>query len=258
MSLLMQTSQTPRAAAALTRYILEGIDVREALPLVHAPTLVLNNNNPLIPIAHGRYLADHIPNARFVEIAGNGTQLLWDPKAMTEAAAFLTGSRADVEIDRILTTVLFTDIVGSTARVSEIGDERWLALRDEHNKVVRGELRKFRGREMGTTGDGFMASFDGPARAIRCARSIIDSTKDLGIELRAGMHTGECLVRGNELSGLAVHIAARVGDLADAGEVLVSRTVVDLVAGSDVRFSDRGEHELKGVAESWRLFAVAS
>jgi class 3 adenylate cyclase len=257
MSTMMQTSQTPRAAAAMTRYIMESIDVRHALPLVHAPTLVLNNHNPLIPISHGQYIAEHVPGARFVELPGEGTQLLWDPGVVDEAAEFLTGVRPEVEIDRILTTVLFTDIVGSTARATELGDHRWRELRDAHNDAVRAELRRYRGREIDTNGDGFVASFDGPARAIRCARAIIDATHALGIELRAGLHTGECLVRGDDLAGVAVHIAARVGALAEAGEVLVSRTVVDLVAGSDVRFSDRGEHELKGVPDVWRLFAVA-
>jgi class 3 adenylate cyclase len=237
---------------------MESIDVRHVLPLVHAPTLVLNNRNPLIPVEHGRYIADRIEGAKFIEVKGHGTQLLWDESVVDEAAEFLTGERPEVDIDRILTTVLFTDIVDSTVLASDLGDLQWRRLRDSHNRVVRNELRRFRGREVDTTGDGFVASFDGPARAVHCARAIIDATQDLGLALRAGLHTGECLVRGDDLAGLAVHIAARVGDLAGPGEVLVSRTVVELVAGSNLRFADRGEFHLKGVPDRWRLFAVAS
>lgn len=258
MCVLMQSSQTPRAAALMTRYIMESIDVRHVLPLVHAPTLVLNNRNPLIPVTHGEYIAERIEGARFMAVSGHGTQLLWDEQVVDEAAEFLTGERPEVDIDRILTTVLFTDIVDSTALASKLGDLQWRRLRDSHNRVVRNELRRFRGREVDTTGDGFVASFDGPARAVHCARAIIDATQELGLELRAGLHTGECLVRGDDLAGLAVHIAARVGDLAGPGEVLVSRTVVELVAGSNLRFADRGEFRLKGVPDTWRLFAVAS
>ena len=177
--------------------------------------------------------------------------------AADEIEEFLTGERRLADIERILATVLFTDIVASTERAASLGDRPWRLLLDAHDRVVREQLRRFRGREVKTTGDGFLASFDGPARAIRCAETIVDATKTLGVDVRAGLHTGECEVRGDDLGGLAVHIAARVGALAASGEVLVSSTVKDLVAGSGIEFGDRGEHELKGVPGVWRLFALA-
>jgi class 3 adenylate cyclase len=161
-----------------------------------------------------------------------------------------------VTIDRILTTVLFTDIVGSTTQAASFGDERWHSTLDAHDRAVREQLRRFRGNEINTTGDGFIASFDGPARAIRCGQAIREATHDLGIDVRVGLHTGECEVRGDDLGGIAVHIAARVAGLACPGEVLVSRTVKDLVAGSGITFEDRGDHNLKGVPDTWRLYAV--
>jgi class 3 adenylate cyclase len=166
----------------------------------------------------------------------------------------LTGERPPVEVDRILTTLLFTDIVASTERAASLGDQVWRSLLDAHDRTVRDHLRRFRGREINTTGDGFLASFDGPARAIRCALAMAESTRALGIDLHLGLHTGECEVRGEDLGGLAVHIAARIGSLAGPGEVLVSGTVKDLVAGSRIDFVDRGEHQLKGVPGSWRLY----
>jgi class 3 adenylate cyclase len=171
-------------------------------------------------------------------------------------AEFLTGDIPDVAVDRVLATVLFTDIVGSTERASELGDRRWRQLLDAHDGLVRDQLHRFRGREINTTGDGFFASFDGPARAIRCAKAIVASMVSLGVELRAGLHTGECEVREDDLSGLTVHIGARVGSLAGPGEVLVSGTVRDLVVGSGIEFTDRGEQVLKGVPGAWKLFAV--
>jgi class 3 adenylate cyclase len=176
---------------------------------------------------------------------------------LDEVAEFLTGERPVVEIERILTTVLFTDIVGSTAQAASLGDQRWRSLLDAHDKAVREQLRRFRGREVNTTGDGFVTSFDGPARAIRCAHAIVEVTGKLGVQVRVGLHTGECEVRGDNLGGLAVHIAARVGALASPGEIVVSGTVKDLVVGSGIEFSDRGEHELKGVPGEWKLFAAA-
>ena len=173
-----------------------------------------------------------------------------------EVAEFLTGDRPVVEIERILTTVLFTDIVGSTALAASVGDQRWHSMLDAHDKAVREQLRRFRGREINTTGDGFVASFDGPARAIRCAQAITEVTGKIEVRLRVGLHTGECEVRGDDLGGLAVHIAARVGALAAPGEVLVSGTVKDLVVGSGIEFTERGEYELKGVPGTWKLFAV--
>ena len=173
-----------------------------------------------------------------------------------EIAEFLTGERPAVEVERILTTVLFTDIVGSTALAASLGDNRWRSLLDSHDKAVREQLRRFRGNEINTTGDGFVVSFDGPARAIRCAQAVVEATGKLAVQLRVGLHTGECEVRADDLGGLAVHIAARVGALAEPGEVWVSGMVRDLVAGSGIEFADRGDHELKGVPGSWNLFAA--
>jgi class 3 adenylate cyclase/alpha-beta hydrolase superfamily lysophospholipase len=252
-------ANTPRSAAAQYRYILESVDVRDVLPLIRVPTLVLHHtSNPIVPLEHGRYLADHIEGAKLVELSGQDVVLSWGDVGdwFGEIAEFLTGERPIVEIERILTTVLFTDIVGSTERAASLGDHRWHSLLDAHDRAVRDQLLRFRGKEINTTGDGFVASFDGPARAIRCAQGIVDATNKLGIDLRVGLHTGECEVRGDDLGGLAVHIAARVGASAAPGEINVSGTVKDLVVGSDIEFSDRGEHELKGVPGTWRLFAV--
>jgi class 3 adenylate cyclase len=214
--------------------------------------------NPLLPIANGRYLAEHIDGATFVEIPGGDLGPTPANYSVTdEVAEFLTGERPVVEVERILTTVLFTDIVGSTERAVSLGDQRWRDLLDAHDRAVREQLRRFRGREINTTGDGFVTSFDGPARAIRCAEAIVEATGKLGIELRAGLHTGECEVRGDDLGGLAVHIAARVAGLATRGEVLVSGTVKDLVVGSGIEFTERGEHDLKGVPGPWQLYRVS-
>jgi class 3 adenylate cyclase len=250
---------TPRSAAAQYDYLLRSLDVRPVLPLVQAPTLVLHaKDNFFIPVEMGRFLAENIENATFVELPGGDISVIGD-SAITipdEVAEFLTGRRP-VEIDRVLTTVLFTDIVGSTGRAASLGDRRWGSVLNSHDQAVREQLRRFRGREINTTGDGFVASFDGPARAIRCARAIGEATESLGVKVRSGLHTGECEVRGDDLGGLAVHIAARIGSLAGAQEVLVSATVKDLVMGSGIEFEDRGEHELKGVPGSWRLHAVS-
>ena len=254
----IRASATPRTAAAQYDYLLRILDVREALSLIQAPTLVLHvRESPMAPIEHGRYLASHIPGARFVELPGADTAVTANRHIIAEEIAhLLTGERPVFNIDRVLTTVLFTDIVDSTKRAASLGDDRWRSLLDTHDRAVRDQLNRFRGREIKTTGDGFVASFDGPARAIRCARSILETSRTIGIELRAGLHTGECLVRGDDLGGMAVHIAARVGSLAAAGDVLVSGTVKDLVVGSGIEFEERGEHELKGVPGSWKLFAV--
>jgi class 3 adenylate cyclase/pimeloyl-ACP methyl ester carboxylesterase len=252
----LRASATPRTAAAQYGYILRHLDVRPSLEFVQAATLVLHvRESSFVPMVFGRYLAGHIAGARFVEVPG-GDIGVPDPLVFEEIIEFLTGERREVEANRILTTVMFTDIVGSTKRAVVEGDQRWRGVLDEHDRVVRDKLRRFRGREVNTTGDGFVVSFDGPARAIRCAAEIRDATKALSIDLRVGLHTGECEVRGDDLGGLAVHIAARVGSIARPGEVLVSRTVADLVAGSGIEFHDRGEHDLKGVPGSWRLFAL--
>jgi class 3 adenylate cyclase/alpha-beta hydrolase superfamily lysophospholipase len=252
----LRAAATPHTAAAQYDYFIRYLDVRKALPLISAPTLVLHTKeNPFIPIDHGRYVAAHIPGAKFVELEG-AEATPHGPEVIEEIVEFLTGERPVVEIERILTTVVFTDIVGSTERAASLGDQSWRTLLDSHDRVVRDQLRRFRGREINTTGDGFVASFNGPARAIGCARALVDATKDLGIELRIGLHTGECEVRGDDLGGLAVHIAARVRALAEPGEVLVSSTVKDLVVGSPIEFTERGDHELKGVPGSWKLFSV--
>jgi class 3 adenylate cyclase len=254
---VLRASATPRTATAQYSNILRN-DVRSALPLVRVPTLVLNvKDQPLAPIEQGRYLAEHIDGAKFVELPTS--DLSFTPANLViadEIAEFLTGERPVVEIERILTTVLFTDIVGSTEHAASLGDGPWRAVLDDHDRRIRDQLQRFRGREINTTGDGFVVSFDGPARAIRCAQAVLAATADLNIALRAGLHTGECEVRGDDLGGLAVHIAARIASLAASGEVLVSRTVKDLVVGSGIEFTDRGSHELKGVPDFWQVFAV--
>jgi class 3 adenylate cyclase len=254
--MLNRASATPRTVASQFNYFFRKVDVRQALPLVCAPTLVLHvKDSPLLSIEHGRYLAEHITGATFVELPG-GDLGPPDDETNAQVIEFLTGDRPDIEVDRILTTVMLTDIVGSTERAASLGDHRWRSLLDSHDRTVREQLRRFRGREINTTGDGFVTSFDGPARAIRCAQAIGEATSTLGVELRMGLHTGECEVRGDDIGGLAVHVAARVGALAFPGEILVSGMVKDLVAGSGIEFDDRGEHELKGVPGSWKLFAV--
>jgi len=251
----MRAMATPKNAAAIFRYFLENLDAREALPLIRVPTLVLHAKDNLdFSIAEGRYLADHIAGARFVELPGGDDAVFTSAPALEEIAEFVTGERPPVEIDRILTTLLFTDIASSTERAASMGDQAWRSLLDAHDRVVREHLRRFRGREINTTGDGFVASFDGPARAIRCALAISDSTRPLGIDLHLGLHTGECEVRGDDLGGLAVHIAARIASVAEPGAVLVSSTVKDLVAGSRIDFVDGGEYQLKGLPGTWRLY----
>lgn len=251
---MCRIAATPRAAAAQYEALLRS-DVRQALPLIQAPTLVLHPADYApVPLELGRYVAEHIEGATLVEVPGSDYSMTRaNGKVAVEAIAeFLTGDRPQTEVDRILTTVLFTDIVGSTQQVASLGDHAWSGLLDTHDRLVREELRHYRGRER------FVANFDGPARAIRCALSIIKRAQKHGIELRTGLHTGECEVRGEDLGGLAVHIAARVGAAARPGEVLVSSTVKDLVAGSGIEFEDRGEHDLKGVPGSWRLYTAVA
>jgi class 3 adenylate cyclase len=237
------------------------MDVRELLPAVRVPTLVVQHaDDPVIPPEWGKYVADHIPGAKYVELPGRNMFHWVEPwrESFQEIAEFLTGQQLDVADDRILATVLFTDIVDSTRRAAEIGDRDWHALLDAHDAVVRSQLARFRGREVNSTGDGFLAMFDGPQRAIRCAMSIRDAVQALGIQVRAGLHTGECEVRGEDIGGIAVHIGARVSALAGPNDVLVSSTLRDLVIGSGLEFDDRGAQGLKGVPGEWRLFAVAS
>jgi class 3 adenylate cyclase/pimeloyl-ACP methyl ester carboxylesterase len=236
------------------------IDVRPVLEAIQAPTLVLHRRDDVaFDIRHSEYLAEHIPNAKFRVLEGVDTlPFLGDSDAVLgEIEEFLTGARVEREPDRVLATVLFTDICKSTERAAELGDSRWRSLLEAHDSAVRTQLERHRGRPIKSVGDGFLATFDGPARAIRAARAIGDEVKDLGLDIRAGLHTGECEVMGDDVGGLAVHIAARVLGAADAGEVIVSNTVKDLVVGSELRFEDRGEHELRGVPGAWRLWAAA-
>ena len=206
-----RASATPSTAAALMRYFLSSMDVRSFLPLVQSPTLVLQvTESPFVLVEHGQYLGDYIPAATFISMSGGDMTPPFGPTAASEIAEFLTGKRQSFEVDRVLTSVLFTDIVGSTETAASMGDQHWRNALDSHDRLIRDQLRQFRGREINTTGDGFLASFDGPARAIRCARAIVETVEALGIKIRAGLHTGECEVRGDDLGGLAVHIAARV------------------------------------------------
>jgi len=257
-----RAAATPRTASEQFRYIFEKVDARHVLPSIRVPTLVVHNvANRYIPIEHGRYLAGHIAGAKLVEIASEGDVNIAGETIRTvveEVVEFVTGERPLVEVDRVLTTVLFTDIVGSSELVAALGDRRWRSLLDAHDRAVREQLRRYRGREINTTGDGFFASFDGPARAIRCARDIIDAGVGVGVDVRAGLHTGECEIRDEDLSGFAVHVAARIGALAGPRELLVTGTVRDLVAGSKIQFDDRGAHSLKGIPDEWRILAVTN
>jgi pimeloyl-ACP methyl ester carboxylesterase len=237
-------------------------DVRQILPSIQVPTLVLHRNDtPFYKLDEGRYLAEHIPGARFEAVPGDDLSIFTEPNAeiLAHIEEFVTGAHPITEPDRVLAAVLFTDIVGSTERASEVGDAEWHALLDRFRAAVREQLREFRGREVNTRGDDFLAIFDGPARAIRCAQAIREVTTTMGVTVRSGLHTGEVeLLADGDIGGIAVHIGARVAALAGAGEVFVSRTVTDLVAGSGITFEDRGEQKLIGVPGAWRLFAVAS
>jgi class 3 adenylate cyclase len=237
------------------------VDIRPVLPAIRVPTLVLHRaDDTYREVGHGRYLAAHIPGAKYVELPGRDhLPYVGDQDAvLDEVEEFLTGVRRGPEPDRVLATVLFTDIVGSTERAARAGDHLWRDLLERHNSLVRRELDRFRGREVDTAGDGFFATFDGPARAVRCARQIADAVAGLGLDLRSGLHTGEIELAGEHIRGLAVHIGARVMSMAGPQEVLVSSTVKDLVAGSGIEFEDRGEHTLKGVPGTWRIYLATS
>ena len=259
-SRFLRMSASPAAALALTRMNVQ-IDVRHILPAIHVPSLLLHAVGDMAVSVHAsRYMAQHIAGAKFVELPSND-HLPWatDTDAiLDEIEEFVTGERHGPDPDRILATILFTDIVGSTDRAAELGDQRWRDLLESFYGVVRRAIPGFRGVEVGTTGDGMLATFDGPARGIRCARSIADAVVSLGVQVRTGLHTGECEVLGSDVGGIAVHTAARVAALAQPGEVLVSHTVKDLVAGSRICFESRGTHTLKGVPGEWPLFAVVS
>jgi class 3 adenylate cyclase len=254
----MRLGASPASAAALLRMNME-IDVRDVLPAVAAPALVLHRvDDRLVDVRNSRYIAERIPNARSVELAGVD-HFAWigdTERAIAEIRQCVKRSRADVEPDRKLATLLFTDIVGSTEKAAELGDRRWRELVGAHHALVRAELDHFGGQELDTAGDGFFASFDGPARAIRCAAAITKGVRDLGLGVRAGLHTGECELMDGKVGGIAVHIGARVAAGALAGEVLVTSTVKDLVAGSGIRFREHGLTELKGVPGPWQLYAV--
>jgi class 3 adenylate cyclase len=248
---------TPNVCRRMLQLTMD-LDVTDVLPLIRVPTLaVQHEGNPLVGRG-GRYLAEHIQGAKSVDLPGRNFYPFGED-AVEEIREFLTGERhALADEDRVLATVLFTDIVDSTKRASELGDRNWRALLDAHDAVVRSQLTRFRGREVKTVGDGFLATFDGPQRAIKCAVAIRDAVQPLDLNVRAGLHTGECELRGEDIGGIAVHIGARVSALAGAGEVLVSSTVRDLVVGSGLNFEERGAHELKGVPGEWHLYAVAS
>lgn len=236
-------------------------DVRGVLPSIAVPTLVLHRReDPAIDVRHSRYLAEHIPGARYVELEGSDNLLVVgdSDRILAEVERFLTGAHTPPEPDRVLATVMFTDIVGSTETAARLGDRAWRELLARHDELSRAQVARYRGRAVKSLGDGWLATFDGPARAIRCAIELRDAVRELGVELRAGLHTGECEAMGDDVGGLAVHIGARVGALAAPREVLVSNTVKDLVVGSGIDFADRGEHALKGVPGTWRLWAARS
>ncbi len=252
---LFRAGASPTSLVELERMGAE-IDTRGILPTIRVPTLVMHRTgDPIADIAAARDLANRIPNAKFVEFPGD-THLMTGiaEKVAAEIQEFVTGIRPQPPSNRVLATILFLDIVNSTGQLSKLGDERWKELLERHNELVRKELDSFQGREVKTIGDGFLATFDGPSRAIQCARSIRDSVRQIGIEIRVGIHTGECELMDNDVGGIAVHTASRVAANAKTGEVLVSSTVKDLVAGAGLRFEDTGTHALKGVHGKWRLY----
>jgi class 3 adenylate cyclase len=250
-------SSTPGAAEAFMRMAFD-IDVRHVAPAINVPTLIVHaTGDKVCHVENGRFLSRTIPRARYVELRGEDHVPWFAPDdTLAEIREFITGQRETATPDRVLATVLFTDLVGSTARTSDLGDRRWRDLLEQHHRTLRRELERFGGRELDTAGDGFFATFDGPARAIRCAGSIVEAVAPLGLEVRAGLHTGEVELLDDKVAGIAVNIGARIAARAAAGEVLVSGTVKDLVAGSGIAFADRGVAELKGVPGEWRLYAV--
>ncbi|MBR1284703.1 adenylate/guanylate cyclase domain-containing protein [Bradyrhizobium sp. AUGA SZCCT0177] len=249
---------SPSAVVALMRMNSE-IDVRPILPSIRVPTFIIHRQGDVrVNVEAGRFMARQIPNAKYLELPGSD-HMLWTgatERILDEVEEFLTGSRSAIESDRVLATVLFTDIVNSTKRAETIGDRAWHDVLDRHNALVRREISRHRGHEVRTMGDGFLATFDGPARSIRCALAINEGVEALGLQVRAGLHTGEVEMADDDLSGIAVHIASRVATMAKPGQVLVSNTVRDLVAGSNIRFHDEGSHSLKGLTETVRLFAA--
>jgi pimeloyl-ACP methyl ester carboxylesterase len=263
---MLRYGVSPGMLAAL--YSMNGeIDIRDVLPTVRVPTLVMHGaDDQVVPLEVGRYTARRLPTARFVELPEVGHLAVGGPagdRIQLEIERFLnevwqTGGWEEAEPERMLATVLFTDIVDSTTRAIELGDRRWRDLLESHNAIVRRELLRYRGREVDSAGDGFFATFDGPARALHCASAIVKGVQEFGLAIRAGLHTGECEIADGKVAGIAVHTGARVAAVADAGEVLVSSTVKDLVAGSGIEFVERGAYELKGIPGEWRLFALGS
>ena len=248
---------SPGSAVAMIKMI-NSVDLRPVLPTIHVPTLVLSRTDPSVPPEHRRYVADHVAGSRYVAVDGSD-ELMWagdQQPIVAEIQEFLTGARPTPQADRVLATVLFTDIVGSTQRAAAMGDSSWGALLEQHNIAVRSALAEHRGREIDTAGDGFLAIFDGPGRAVRCAQTAIDRVRSLGLEIRAGVHTGEVELAGDDVRGIAVHIGARVAALAGPSEVLVTSTVRDLVVGSGLNFEELGTYELKGVPDPWRVLTV--
>jgi pimeloyl-ACP methyl ester carboxylesterase len=255
---LQTHSASPHDALASMQMAFE-IDVRRVVPSITVPTLILHRTGDRVcSVENGRWLAQHIDGARLVELPGED-HFPWaggGDDMTAEVQEFLTGAREPIEPERVLATLLFTDIVGSTERARELGDRRWRELLDRHHEVIRRELQRFRGREIDTAGDGFFATFDGPARGIRCAKAVVEAVQDVGLDVRAGLHTGEVELAGDAVRGIAVHTGARVASLAGPGEVLVSGTVKDLIAGSGIELVPRGVHQLKGVPGEWPLYAV--
>jgi pimeloyl-ACP methyl ester carboxylesterase len=255
---LERSTASPGMLAALGQMFIDT-DVRAVVPSVHTPALVLHRTRDrLVNVRHGRWLAENLPNARIVEFDGDDHPFWYQnsDEWLGEVQEFLTGTRTAPVSDRMLSTVLFTDIVDSTRTAVGLGDKRWRGVLERHQRAVRDYLVRFNGREVKSTGDGFLATFDGPGRAIKCAQAIVQSSEPMGISVRAGLHTGECEVMGDDIGGIAVHIAARISAHAGARELVVSRTVKDLVAGSGIDFSDRGTHTLKGIPDAWHLYAV--
>jgi class 3 adenylate cyclase len=259
-SAYLRQSASPAAAKALSKMNAQ-IDVRDVLSSIHVPTLILNRiGDKVSDIEEARYIYSKIPGAKLVELPGND-HLPWvgDSKALLdEVEEFLTGTRPFYQGDRVLATILFTDIVSSTRHARNLGDQKWHIILERHNTLIRDKISKFDGREIETAGDGFLVTFDGPARAIRCSCAIRDAVKQLGIEIRAGLHTGEIELIGEKVCGIGVHIASRVLDNASPNEVLVSRTVRDLISGSGINLKEKGVYNLKGIPEEWRLFTVDS
>ena len=253
----VRSAASPSTTVTMRRWLF-AVDVRSALAAIRCPALVLARREAWIGLEHGRFLADAIPHARLIELPGSADFLFTgDPEPLlVEIEEFVTGERPRPAEDRVLATVLYTDLVDSTAHAADLGDRLWHQFLDRHDRVVRDAVRDASGREIKSTGDGVLATFDGPARAIRCAATIRTQVRALGLEMRAGLHTGEIELRGDDIGGIAANIGARIEGLAGPGEILVSRTVRDLVGGSGIEFSDRGLHHLKGVPDEWRLFAV--